>query len=442
MVDIGLRRAVPALLGWMWISACAGEGARGTSGEAEEAVEVEEVTVEPDRGWGEQAGGSGSLNRALAGVAGPTILELRPGHYVLEPSDYADPTCGNCESDEGPVPGSVGLRISGRKVTIAGPDPDSVMIHTGAGYGLLFHDCEDCVLRGVTVTGGVRDPDPRATNGGIVVRGSSVILQRCVVSNNVGDPDLVRDIVVGISGIVGREGGDIDVRTCRLAGNSWDGIALYRDAQATIRGTVIDGVDRATGDRVGGGRGVGIGVTWNARAVIEENRIARYWKGIGVFAEAHAQIRENVIEEMATWGIAVWGDGRMPSAFVEDNVVFRTGACGILVDVPTGAGEGSFPPGALARNALVETTLDGRYDSGDPYCPQQPLAGVSVPDSWPVENNLFHRNRRPGPAEELDLESFIERAMRLYTFEIEPQAATTSSFFMDAYQEDFGPPFR
>ena len=203
-------------------------------------------------------------------------------------------------------------------------------------------------------------------------------------------------------------------------------------------------MDRATGDQVGGGRGVGIGVTWNAQAVIEENRVARYWKGIGVFSEARAQIRENVIEEMATWGIAVWGDGRAPSAFVEDNVVFRTGACGILLDVTHAGDADRAPPGAVARNALVETALDERYDGGDPYCPQQPLARVSVPTGWPVEDNLFHRNRRTGEPgdEELDLETFLQRAMRLYTFEIEPQAATTSSFFMEAFKEDFGPPFR
>ncbi len=405
------------------------------------------IEVAPDRPWGGDGTGTGALNRALALHPGPVRLQLGPGHYVLDSEDYTDPTCGNCEDAQQAVPASVGLRVSGRNVTLFATNPDSVVIHTRAGYGILFEDCVDCVLRGVTVTGGVRDRDPRATNAGIVVRESSVILQRCVVEDNVGDPDLVRDIVVGIGGVVGREGSRIDLRTCLIKGNSWDGVALYRGAEATVRGTVIDGMDRATGSDVGGGRGVGIGVTWDARAVIEENRVARYWKGVGVFADAHAQVRENVVEEMATWGIAVWGDGRWPSAFVEDNVVYRTGACGILVDVgtaPPADGGTEIPPGAISRNALVQTTLEPRYDSGDPYCPQRPLARVRVPESWPVTDNLFHGNRRSGPEvdAELDLTTFITRAMRLYTFEIEPQAATTDSFFMEAFRDDFGPPFR
>ena len=98
---------------------------------------------------------------------------------------------------------------------------------------------------------------------------------------------------------------------------------------------------------------------------------------------------------MATWGIAVWGDGRAPSAFVEDNVIFRTGACGILVDVAQPKGGSAPREGAISRNALVETVQDERYDDGDLYCPQQPIARVSVPDTWPVTDNLFHANRRP-----------------------------------------------
>ena len=454
MLEVGSRRLAVLWCGLVIGVGCSGSTAeRPSNGVDDDATSVTPsmsaqsppvIVVDPDRPLNGTGSGSGALNRALSNTTGPVQFELRPGHYVLDPVEYTDPTCGNCEDPAEPVPATVGARVTGRNVTIFGSDPDSVVIHTRAGYGLLFDACEDCVLRGVTVTGGSRDPDPRATNGGVVVRQSSLILQRCAVSDNVGSADLVRDIVVGISGVVGREGSRIALRTCRITGNSWDGVALYRDAEAQVRGAVIDGVDRATGSSVGGGRGVGIGATWNARVVVEETRVARYWKGIGVFGEAHAQIRENVVEEMATWGIAVWGDGRSPSAFVEDNVVYRTGACGILVDVGSPGDGAPAPAGAISRNALVETALDERYDDGDPYCPQQPIARVRVPESWPMDDNLFHANRRGGAPgdEELDLETFLARAMRLYTFEIEPQAATTDSFFMQAFAEDFGPPFR
>ena len=50
-----------------------------------------------------------------------------------------------------------------------------------------------------------------------------------------------------------------------------------------IEGNWIDGVDLARGERIGGGRGVGIGATWNAYANVRGNVVRRYWKGIGAF---------------------------------------------------------------------------------------------------------------------------------------------------------------
>ena len=73
---------------------------------------------------------------------------------------------------------------------------------------------------------------------------------------------------------------------------------------------VIDGVDKAGGKARGGGRGVAIGVTWNASAEIRRNRVTRYWKGIGLFVDARGTVEENVVEEMLTWGIAFWDAGR------------------------------------------------------------------------------------------------------------------------------------
>lgn len=408
---------------------------------APEYIEAPVIVVAPDvtlaATW---TGERGALDRAVAALEGPAQLQLQPGHYYLEPEPYRDPTCGNCEDPAQDVSGTVGLVISGSNVSLLGAAADSVFIHTSAGYGILFDDCEGCLLRGITVTGGERDADPRATNGAIVARASTVTLQRCNLLDNIGNAETVTETVVGIAGIVGREGSDLDVRNCLIKRNSWDGIALYRDSEAEIRGTTIDGVDRATGSTIGGGRGVGIGVTWNARAVIEENLVQRYWKGIGAFGNAHAQIRENVVEEMTTWGIALSNDAGAMTAFVESNVVFRTGACGILVDIEDLGGE----PGAVGKNLIVETTLDAAYDGGEPYCSQQPLARVNVPESWQIRGNLFHGNRVPGPPQdnELDLETMIARAMRLYTFEIEPQRATTRSEFIAAYKEAFGPPFR
>ncbi len=114
--------------------------------------------------------------------------------------------------------------------------------------------------------------------------------------------------------------------------NSWDGIALYRDASAVIAGNVIDGVDKARGSRIGGGRGVAIGLTWNAFADVRGNLVKRYWKGIGVFVDAWGCVQENVIEDIVTWGIAYWdADKGKPVGFFEDNVIYGTGACGASI---------------------------------------------------------------------------------------------------------------
>ncbi len=364
---------------------------------------VPEVRVEADAALGESAaGGAGASNlqRAVRSLQGPARVLLGPGHYVLLPSAYEDPTCGNCEDPHAAVPATAGLLVAGRGIHLVGSAPDSVIVHTNAGYGIVFDGCIGCSLRGVTVTGGVRDADGRATDGAIVVRRSSVTIERCRIRDNIGDSATVAATVVGIIGIVGREGADLTVRGCRVDRNSWDGIALYRGARAEIRDNVIDGVDRARGGAVGGGRGVGIGLTWDAEAVVEANLVRRYWKGIGVFVDAKATIRHNIVEDMLTWGVAYWGAaaGR-PVAFIEENVVFETGACGAMLAQDSA---GSVAPGSFTGNAVVRTAQDERYDSGEPYCTQRPLAREAIPPGFVIRNNLFHDNRQPGEAARVD----------------------------------------
>lgn len=334
-----------------------------------------------------------SLQRALAAATDSTRLELAPGHYVLQSSAYTDPTCGNCQDPATPVPGTLGLVVTGRGIELVGTDPDSVFIHTGAGYGILVEDCEDCVIRGVTITGGVRDPDGQATNGAVVVRRSTAVLESCRIRDNIGDSTVVAATVVGIAGVVGREGADFILRNCEILRNSWDGVALYRGARAQIQDNVVDGVDKASGGRVGGGRGVGIGLTWDARAEISGNLVARYWKGIGMFVDAQATVRFNVVEDILTWGIAYWGAGEGRAVGrIQENAIHQTGACGVLISREEGGAE---PPGFLRANAIVQTGQNERYDSGDPYCPQRPIARDKVPASFDISDNMLFDNRQP-----------------------------------------------
>lgn len=356
-----------------------------------------------------------TLQDAVAGAGADVQLELAPGHYYLTPEPYADPSCGNCQDPDTPVYATVGLHVSGTAIHLVGASRDEVVVHTNAGYGILFDGCDGCSLREVTVTGGVRDPDGNATDAGIVVRESTVDLRECRVAANLGDSTTVRDLVVGVMGIAGREGSDTRVWDCEILRNSWDGIALYRGARATIRNSLIDGIDKASGQRMGGGRGVGIGLTWDARAVVEGNLVTRYWKGIGVFVDAEAEVRSNVVEDILTWGIAYWDAGQgTPVATIEKNVIYSTGACGAMIarSEPTGPGEGEEAPGRFVDNFLARTGQNDRYDDGDPYCTQRPVAREAVPPDFEIDGNVFLQNRQPGDApreEELSRDVFRDR---------------------------------
>lgn len=377
--------------------------------------------------------GFGSLAEAIATAAsreGGLTIHLLPGDYHLAPQDYSDPTCGNCQDPDQSVPATLGVRISGRRVHLRGQDPAEVRIHTHAGYGLLFEDCQDCRLAGLTVTGGVRDTSGRATDAAVVVRRSRVTIHDCRIVGNIGDSVTVAQTVVGIMGICGREDSHITVTDCEIRRNSWDGIALYRDAYARIENCVIDGVDRGAEGPACGGRGVAIGVTWNARADILGNHVARYWKGIGIFVDAQARVRENVVEEMLTWGIAFWdADRGRPHAEIAWNAVHRTGACGISVTCGLAGGRTGS---RIAHNALVRTGTNPKYDSAESYCYQQALALHATQPDLSIADNLFLENREAGDTpgrRDLDMAAFRSNVQPLIK-RLAARPATRSATFV------------
>lgn len=378
------------------------------------------VTVKPDRWLGvplRPSRGIGSLQKTIDLIQGPARVMLLPGHYDLLPIAYTEHLCGNCENHDTPVSATRGLLVSGERIEIIGASAESVFVHTNSGYGILFEGCKDCALRGVTVTDGVRDPDPNATDAAVVVRAGKVTVEDCVIRGNIGDSAAVAATVVGIIGIAGREDSDIRVRDCRILRNSWDGVALYRGAKAVIRGSTIDGVDKATGATIGGGRGVGIGITWDADATVEGNLVTRYWKGIGIFVDGQARVIQNVVEDIVTWGIANWDAGRgRPYAEVRENAVYMTGACGASITresaepPPRKTGERApRKPGAFVGNAFVMTGQNEKYDSPEDYCRQEALALEAVPEGFEIKKNLFFANREAAGApgrQDMDEPSF------------------------------------
>lgn len=251
-------------------------------------------------------------NAINVAVDGDTLL-LGAGIFVSTPAPWLDNTCGNCEIHATQVAATRGFVIDGKRLVLRGRR-GATALETRAGYGLLLLNSRGTVLENLVITGGVRDADGRATDGAVVVKNSQVTLRHCVLRDN---SDFRDSTIVGIAGVVVREGGDVTVDNCAILRNSWDGVALYRGAQATVRECVIDS-----------GRGAGIGVTWDAVAVCERNRVSHYWKGIGSFGTATVVARNNAVFENLGWGIIASGQSTL---IAENNVSVRNGNCGIAI---------------------------------------------------------------------------------------------------------------
>ena len=336
-----------------------------------------------------------SGSRVAGGLSETSVqVVLLAGHHWLSPRSYIDPTCGNCEDPATPVPATRGALLTGKRIRLVGPDRGEAIVHTRSGYGILVEDCNDCEITKLVLTDGIRDTSGAATDAALVVRRSTVRIAGNTIRDNIGDPAVIEERIVGIIGIAGRENSRMRIEGNRILRNSWDGIALYRGAEAEIVDNEIDGIDLALGRTAGGGRGVGIGLTWDAEATVRGNRVARYWKGIGVFVDARATVEENVVEQIATWGLSLWDAGRgRPSARFRHNVVDSTGACGCSIvresaDLPE--------PGELTGNVFSRTGQNPKYDSGEPYCYQAAIALHAAPDAFVIADNILLDNREPG----------------------------------------------
>ncbi len=317
-------------------------------------------------------------------------IHMESGNYYLISKRIIDLTCGNCEDPNKEVPATAGLIITGKNIKIVGPEDKTAVIYTNSGYGIFIKDCKNCVLEDLFITGGIRDTSAFATDAAIVVKNSSAIIRNNIISDNFGDSLLIAENIVGIMGICGREKSKIEIIGNEILRNSWDGIALYRDAEAIIEENIIDGIDKAGGRIPKGGRGVGIGVTWNAKARIKNNLVKRYWKGIGLFVNADAEVKGNIIEDITTWGISLWDAGKgKPKGLILNNIIYKCGAMGASITSKT-----EKKPGCFTDNIIIQTAQDPTYDSSDYYGYQCALAEHSIPEKFTIENNLFYDNHR------------------------------------------------
>jgi len=227
-------------------------------------------------------------------------------------TEFVDSLCGNCGNHQTLVNASCGFLVSGKSLHLIGEDRKKTRLITNSGYGLLFINSPNSSITNLSITGGKRDPDPNATDAAIVVRNSSLSIHDIDIVDN---SDRIDSVTVGIGGIFGREGAELNIENCIISGNGWDGIALYRGAVATVSDCIIKD-----------GRGVGIRVTWDATCMAYRNTITGYWKGIGSFGTSWVIARNNIVHDNLGWGIIATGSSFMDMA---NNLVYHNGNCGI-----------------------------------------------------------------------------------------------------------------
>lgn len=329
------------------------------------------------RGSGTAADPYRDLQTAIDLASDGDTIVIMPGSYEAEPVEFTEDLCGNCEEHATPVKATRGFLVRGKSLALQGSGAEGTVLVTNAGYGLLFEDCPWANVTGVTITGGRRDCDGMATDAGVVVRRSHVEVRGTDIVDN---DDRCEDVVVGIGGIMGREGARLSVTGNRISGNGWDGIALYRGAAAMVADNTISD-----------GRGAGVGITWDAAAIVVRNRIHGYWKGIGTFGSSRAVVRGNDVFDNLGWGLVATGASYMEAM---NNVVARNGNCGVALwsdeatlvltnNIISGNGwrdEWVCPPVGLWLNGSASNLRASHNDvwgnvAGD-YRDMEPLTGV------------------------------------------------------------------
>jgi len=226
---------------------------------------------------------------------------------------FVDSLCGNCEDPQTEARTTRGFMIRGKALVLIGATRHETILVTHAGYGVYFEDAGHSELHNLTITGGVRSDDGNATDAAVVVRRSRVTINRITIRDNDKRAEDT-GVVVGIAGVVGREGAEIALSNSSILNGGWDGVALYRGAHAVITDCVIEG-----------GRGAGLGVTWDAECVALRNEISGYWKGLGSFGTSSVIARNNLIHDNLGWGLIATGQSTLEAT---NNVIHHNGNCG------------------------------------------------------------------------------------------------------------------
>lgn len=304
------------------------------------------------------------LQTAIYKAANNDTIFIGPGTFNANATLFIENLCGNCQDHQTKVQASRGFLIEGKALVILGSGQDSTSLITGAGYGVLFVNSPGSQISNLKITGGHRDRDGNATDAAIVVRNSKVAISKCLITDNMDRPD---SLVVGIGGIFGREGAELNIHENVIKNNGWDGIALYRGATAIICDNVIDG-----------GRGAGIGVTWDAVAMIYRNTVKNYWKGIGAFGATRVTASNNLVADNLGWGIIATGSAYMD---VTNNLVIHNGNCGLAIWSDSASGR-------FANNIVADNGWRDEW-----VCPQVGFWNYGYPDRFIISHNDIFENK-------------------------------------------------
>ena len=305
-----------------------------------------------------------NLQQTLDRAKNGDTIHLGAGVFNATPTPFVDSLCGNCQEQRTPVPASYGFTIHDKSLVVVGAGAEMTTLVTNAGYGVWVSDAPSVTLTRLAVTGGVRDKDGNATDAGIVIRNSNVTITDVAVRDQEYKDT---SVIVGVGGVFGREGAEITLSDSRIVNNSWDGVALYRGANATVTDCVIKK-----------GRGAGIGVTWDATCVATRNEISGFWKGIGAFGTSWVIARNNAVHHQRGWGMIATGDSWMD---ISNNVVFANGNCGV-------AAWGTGSRGRMVNNIIANNGTEKEW-----VCPCVGVWNVGDWSMWEFAHNIVWSNK-------------------------------------------------
>jgi hypothetical protein len=306
------------------------------------------------------------LQAIIDHAANGDTLKLGAKTFETRAAEFTDPLCGNCLDPQTGVSATHGFVIKNKALTLVGADREQTRLVTNAGYGLYIENADGTVIQNLTITGGVRDDDGNATDAAIVVRRSSVTIERVDIRDN-ADRSSDSTVVVGIGGIFGREGAEMTIRDCNIINGGWDGIALYRGATAYVSDCVIKG-----------GRGAGIGVTWDATCIAYRNEVTGFWKGIGSFGTSVVIASNNFVHDNLGWGIIGTGESSLDAT---NNVVHHNGNCGVA------------PWSTSSRGRIINNIITANGWRDQWVCPCVGVWNYGDWAKWAFRNNIVWGNK-------------------------------------------------